>query len=166
MMYKRGNSLALIKTRPYPHEICLDSGHKKIFIAEMGVRGIESEGPGGHTISVFDIKSRRLVSEIDTGNYDRPHGIALYGNKLFITSESTKSLLIFNLKTGRLIKAVYLDQDCAHMVNISPDGKIAYTANIMSNSITAVNCLTYQVLYHIRVLENDLKEWFSQLTGQ
>lgn len=148
-----GRKLALIKTRPYPHEICLDPARKKIFIAEMGVKGIESKGPGGHTISIFDIKTKRLFSEIDTGKYDRPHGIATFGNKLYITSESTKNLLIYNLQTETLIKAVYLGQECAHMVTISRDGKIVYTANIWSNSITAVDSLNYQVLHHIPVPE-------------
>jgi YVTN family beta-propeller protein len=146
-----GQQLSHIKTRPFPHEICLDPARKKIYIAEMGVRGIESEGPGGHTIAVFNIKARIQISEIDTGKYDRPHGVATFGNRLYVTSESTKYLLIYDLATEDLISAVYLDQDCAHMVGIAPDGKTAYTANIWSNSITAVDTMECKVLYHIPV---------------
>ena len=148
-----GKQLASIKTRPFPHEICLDPQRKKVYIAEMGVRGIESIGSGGHTISVFDIKTHRQVSDIDTGFFDRPHGITTYDNRLFVTSESTKNLLIYNLKTEKLIKAVYLGQDCAHMVNVAADGKTAYTSNIWSNSLTAIDTETYKVLHHIPVPE-------------
>jgi YVTN family beta-propeller protein len=148
-----GKQLARIKTRPYPHEICLDPERRKIYIAEMGVRGIESEGPGGHTIAVFDIKSKQQVSEIDTGSYDRPHGVAAFGGRLYATSESTKRLLVYDLSTEKLVHAVYLDQDCAHMVSIAPNGGTAYTTNIGSNSITAVDTAENKVLYHIPVPE-------------
>jgi YVTN family beta-propeller protein len=148
-----GQCLANIKTRPYPHEICLDPDRKKIYIAEMGVRGIESEGPGGHTIAIFDIKTRQQISEIDTGKYDRPHGLATFGDRLYVTSESTSHLLVYDLGSEALLRSVYLDQDCAHMVSVAPDGKTAYTANIWSNSITAVDTAEYKLLYHIPVPE-------------
>jgi YVTN family beta-propeller protein len=150
---KTGQCLTSIKTRPYPHEICLDPERKKVYIAEMGVRGIESEDPGGHTVAVFDMKSGKQISEIDTGEYDRPHGVATCGDRLYVTSESTKHLLVYDLGTEELLSAVYLDQDCAHMVGIAPDGETAYTANIWSNSITAVDTNEYKVLYHIPVPE-------------
>lgn len=148
-----GKQIVSINTRPYPHEICLDLSGQKIYIAEMGVRGIESEGPGGHTISVYDIKAKEQISTIDTGEYDRPHGIVTHGNRLYVTSESTKNLLIYNLDNNSLITTVFLGQECSHMVNISPDGRTAYTANIWSDSITAVDTDTYQVLHHISVPE-------------
>jgi len=148
-----GKRLATLNTLEYPHEICLDPGRSKIYIAEMGVRGIESEGKGGHTVAVFDLKARERISTIDTGHYDRPHGIAAYGTNLYVTSESTKHLMMYDLGTEELIDAVYLDQECAHMVGISPDGTRAYTANIRSNSITAVDTVALKVLQHIPVLE-------------
>ncbi len=148
-----GRNEATIKTLPFPHEICLDPARKKIYIAEMGVRGIESAGPGGHTIAVFDLKSGKQVSTIDTGKYDRPQGIVTYGKKLFVTSESTKNLLVYDIDKEILISAVCLGQDCAHMVNVSPDGKVAYTANIWSNSITAVDTEKYSVLHNIDLPE-------------
>jgi YVTN family beta-propeller protein len=150
---KTGERLALIKTLPYPHEICLDPARERIYIAEMGVRGIESKGPGGHTIAVFDVRSRQQSAEIDTGSYDRPHGLATFGDRLYVTSESTKHLLVYDLHTEKLVRAVYLDQDCAHMVSIAPGGETAYTANIGSDSITAVDTTKNRVLYHVPVPE-------------
>jgi YVTN family beta-propeller protein len=148
-----GRNLKNIETNPFPHEICLHPDGSKIYIAEMGVRGIESEGAGGHTVSVFDTVTGKKSSTIDTGQYDRPHGVAAYENKLYVTSESTKHLLIYDLDTEELIRAVYLDQECAHMVSVTPDGRAAYTANIWSNTITAVDTVNYRVLHHIPVPE-------------
>lgn len=148
---RSGSQLALIHTREYPHEICLSPDRKKIYIAEMGVRGIESVGPGGHTISVFDARRRKQVSTIDTAPYDRPHGLATFGNHLLVTSESTRHLLVYDLSSEELLTAIYLDQLCAHMVGISPDGQRAYTANIRSNSLSEVDLSSFRVVRHIPV---------------
>ena len=148
-----GEQKIVVPTRQYPHEICIDEKRKKIYIAEMGVRGIESSGPGGNTVAVYDIKTKNRIGTIGTGKYDRPHGIAISDNKLVITSESTKNLLVFNLQSEELIKAIYLDQDCAHMVNINPEGTVAFTANIGSNTLSAVDLKNYSIQYHIDVPE-------------
>jgi YVTN family beta-propeller protein len=150
---RTGEQIELIKTRAFPHEICLSPDRKRIYIAEMGVRGVESTGAGGHTIAVYDTKSRNYLSTIDTQPYDRPHGLATDRGKLFVTSESTQHLLIYDIKTEEVLHTVFLDQECAHMVSVAPDGKHAYTANIFSNSITEVDVESGQVIKHINVLE-------------
>lgn len=150
---RSARQLSVHPTRAYPHEICLDPDRKNIYIAEMGVRGIESDGPGGHTVAVFDLKSRQQLSTLDTGEFDRPHGIATFGNRLYVTSESTKHLLVFDLDKEEVLATVYLDQECAHMVGISPDGNRAYTANIWSNSITEVDTNSFTVVRNILVPE-------------
>ena len=149
-----GEQIAYIRTRPYPHEICLSPDRRRFYIAEMGVRGVESSGVGGHTIAVYDTKTLKLLSTIDTDPYDRPHGLATHANgRLLVTSESTKTLLIYDMNSEALLYASYLDQDGAHMVNVDPNGKQAYTANIFSNTITEVDVETGTVNKHIDVLE-------------
>jgi YVTN family beta-propeller protein len=146
-----GKQLKCIRTGSYPHEICLNPSRDKIYIAEMGVRGIESEGQGGSTVAVFDLRSGDRLSTIETGKYDRPHGIATHGYRLYVTSESTRHLLVFDLVSETMICAINLAQECAHMVGISPDGKRAYTANIRSNTITEVDTKGCEVVRHIAV---------------
>ena len=93
-----GSKITEFNTRPFPHEICLSPDRKKMYIAEMGVRGVESNGHGGHTISVYDTFTMMHISTIDTAPYDRPHGIVTHENGyLFVTSESSKNLLIYDL---------------------------------------------------------------------
>jgi YVTN family beta-propeller protein len=151
---RTGERIALIPTRPFPHEVCLSPDRKKLYIAEMGVRGVETEGPGGHSVTVYDTRSQRPLSTIDTGAYDRPHGVATHASgRLFVTSESTKHLLIYDLQTEVLQHAVHLDQVFAHMVSVSPDGRTAYTANIGSNTLTEVDVRQGRVRRHIPVLE-------------
>ncbi len=149
-----GEKLLEKETNHFPHELCLSPKRDKLYITEYGVRGVETEGQGDNRIAVFDVKTQDRVSTISTGEYNRPHGIVSHPNgKLFVTSEPTKHLLIFDLQAEELLHAVYTDQECSHMCNVSPDGKTAYTANVFSNSLTAIDVETGKVLHHIPVLE-------------
>ncbi len=67
--------------------------------------------------------------------------------------KAQKHLLVYDLETEDLLSVVNLDQECAHMVGVSPDGSRAYTANIWSNSITEVDTGTFRVVRHIAVPE-------------
>lgn len=149
-----GQPIDVFPTRPFPHEVCLSPDRRKFYVAEMGVRGVETEGPGGHTVSVYETRSRRCLGTIDTGRYDRPHGIAAHANgRLFVTSESTRHLLIYDLASEALLHAVHLDQVHAHMVSVSHDGRTAYTANIGSNTLSEIDVDQGAVRRHIPVLE-------------
>lgn len=149
-----GEQIYLKKTRPFPHEVCLSPDRSKLYIAEMGVRGVESEGPGGNTVAVYETRTAAEMDSIKTGIYDRPHGLVSHPDELLlVTSESTKHLLVFSIESEELEKAIYLGQDYAHMVNVSPDAKRAYTTNIGSNSITEIDMEKLEVVRHIPLLE-------------
>ena len=149
-----GKTLRSIDTKPFPHEICLSPDRKSFYVAEMGVRGVESTGPGGHTIAIYRTGTGEKTGEIDTGKYDRPHGLVTHANgRLYVTSESTQYLLIYDLNKNELIQKVYLGQKCAHMVNTSHNGNRAYTANIFSNTITEIDTTDGRVIRHITVPE-------------
>lgn len=147
-----GQELARIPTGKFPHELCLSPDRTRIYVTEYGERGVDVAGPGGNTIGVFDLRQKKRVGTISTGRYNRPHGIVARAGKLFATSEPTKTLLIYDLGTGQLLHAVSTGQQTSHMVNVAPDGRTAYTANIGSNSLTAIDAASGKVLKQIPVL--------------
>ena len=149
-----GILLNRMATKLYPHELCLSPDRSKLYVTEYGLRGVESPGRGGNTVAVFDVKTGNQISAISTGEYDRPHGIVSHANNtLCVTSESTQNLLVFDLVTEQLLHVVNTDQDLTHMVNIAPDGKIVFAANIASRSLTAINVETGGILKNIAVLQ-------------
>ncbi|MGK7397537.1 MAG: YncE family protein [Candidatus Cyclobacteriaceae bacterium M3_2C_046] len=148
-----GKKTASIPTRVFPHECCLSPDRTRLFITEYGLRGVETPGKGGNTVAVFDLKTRKRTSTISTGDYDRPHGIVSWGDKLFVTSESTQKLLIFDIHTEELIYIVDTDALLSHMVNIAPDGKTVYTANVSSGTLSAIDPETGVVIKQIKVKE-------------
>ncbi|MBN1997190.1 beta-propeller fold lactonase family protein [candidate division KSB1 bacterium] len=148
-----GEKIKRVKTGDYPHEICLSPDRSKIYISEYGLRGVESPGIGGNTVAVFDVKTGNQISTINTGQYDRPHGIVAHkSGYLFVTSESTKHVLIFDIDSEKLIHAVQTDQELTHMVQVAPDGRTVYTANVGSGTLTHIDVQTGKVLGRIKVL--------------
>jgi YVTN family beta-propeller protein len=147
-----GKELGRVETGVFPHEMTLSPDRTKVFITEYGCRGVESEGQGSNTIAVVDLKARKRIGTISTEQYNRPHGIVARDGRLFVTSEPTQRLLIFDLQTERLVHAVNTEQLVSHLVNVSPDGKTAFTSNIRSNSLTAIDPVAGKVIKHIPLL--------------
>jgi YVTN family beta-propeller protein len=149
-----GRELFRLPTNRFPHELCIAPDRRRLYVAEYGLRGVESEGAGGTTIGVFDLPTRERISTITTNGYERPHGIAAHpSGKLFVTSETAGKLLIFDLATEALLHAVDTGQSLPHITNVAPDGRTVYAANIGSNSLTAITVETGTVRQQIPVLK-------------
>jgi YVTN family beta-propeller protein len=154
------------ETRPFPHELCVGPDGQSFFVAEYGLRGTDTPGPGGTTLGIFDIRSARRTGTLTTGRYDRPHGIGASENgdgidRLFVTSESTDRLLIFEIASGELLHAVPVGQHAPHCVCLAPDGAFAYTSNIGSDSLTRVDVQRGEADSSIRVGERPEGAVFS-----
>jgi YVTN family beta-propeller protein len=149
-----GRELFRLPTADYPHELCLSPDRRRLFVTEYGLRGVESEGEGGNTVAVFDLRARMRVGTLSTRDYRRPHGVATdAGGRLYVTSESRRSLLIFRLEDQSVLHVVDVEQECPHVVAVSPDGRTAMTANVGSGSLSAVDVMMGAVLRQVKVLE-------------
>jgi YVTN family beta-propeller protein len=139
---QRGVALIEQQTRPFPHELCISPDGQSVVVAEYGLRGTETRGAGGTTLGVFDLRTGRRTATLSTEPYDRPHGISAAANgveRLFVTSESTDRLLIFDLARGALLHAVSVGQRTPHCLCVAPGGATVYTANIGSGTVTAID---------------------------
>jgi YVTN family beta-propeller protein len=139
---QRGVPLIEQQTRPFPHELCASPDGRSLVVAEYGLRGTDTAGAGGTTLGVFDLRTGRRTATLSTEPYDRPHGISAAANgvsRLFVTSESTDRLLIFDLASGALLHAVPVGQRTPHCLCVAPDGATVYTANIGSGTVTPID---------------------------
>ena len=149
-----GGRLFRLPTADFPHELCLSPDRRRLYVTEYGLPGVESEGEGGNTVAVFDLRARARVGTLSTGRHRRPHGVAAdSGGRLYVTSEPHRTLLIFRLEDQSLFHVVDVEQETPHVVAVSPDGRTAVTANIGSGSLTAVDVMMGVVLRQVKVLE-------------
>src|SRR5262249_41859653 len=119
------------------HEVAASDDGRLAFVANYGTQ----QAPG-RSISIVDIAAGKELRRVDLGALRRPHGLAVVDGKVYFTAEVNRAL-------GRLDPAaepadtldriIGLGQDVTHMVVASPDGDRLFTANIGSDSITAID---------------------------
>jgi len=61
------------------------------------------------------------------------------GKRVVVTAEVEKKLLVVNIDSGIVEKAIDTNANVSHMVVLSPDDKRAYVSNIGSGSLTVID---------------------------
>jgi YVTN family beta-propeller protein len=130
-----GVRLASIAVGFAPHEVAVSPDGKLAAVTNYGTR----EKPGT-TLSIVDLEQPREIRRIDLAPHTRPHGVDWYApDRVAVTTEGSQSLLIIEPTEGRILSASSTGQDVSHMVDVAPDGRRAYVANIGSGSLTAID---------------------------
>jgi YVTN family beta-propeller protein len=133
---KTDQPVSTLPTGAAPHEVAVSPDGKAAVVGNYGVRG-----KPGSTLSVIDLVSHKVTGTIDLGVFQRPHGIVFLskGRRFLVTSESKQSLLLLDLQkkgADKILQTFSTDQAISHMVAVTPDDKMAFTANIGSGSIS------------------------------
>jgi DNA-binding beta-propeller fold protein YncE len=117
-----------------PHEVAVSPDGRLAAVANYG-----AQEPGG-TLTLLDVERRAAAKTIDLREHRRPHGIAWLadGRRVVVTSETSRALLVVDTASGAVARVPTL-QEGTHMVALSPDRRLAYTANIKSSSISVVD---------------------------
>ncbi len=138
--WEDGRELAQVALDPFPHEFAVSGDETRAYVCHFGVALAEDEGPGGNTVSVVDIPTRKRIGTLDCGEYRRPHGIALDGGgRLMVLSEATSNLLIWNgPRSGAPDAVLPTGGRGSHWVTVTRDGAVAFCSNMHSGTVTAV----------------------------
>ena len=130
-----GLRLASVALGHAPHEVSVSPDGKRAAVTNYGTR----EQPGS-TLSIVDLEQPREVRRIDLAPHTRPHGVAWFAaDRIAVTTEGTKHLVIVDPDAGRVAGAIETGQDVSHMVAVSADATRAYVANIGSGTTTALD---------------------------
>jgi YVTN family beta-propeller protein len=82
----------------------------------------------------------------------RPHGVVwLNDGRLVATTERSKSLAVVDPVAAKVTASIATGQEGTHMVAVSPDGKLAYTANIGSGTVSVIDLKAGRKLRDLRV---------------
>ena len=124
-----GLRLASVALGHAPHEVSVSPDGKRAAVTNYGTR----EQPGS-TLSIVDLEQPQEVRRIDLTPHTRPHGVAWFApDRIAVTTEGTKHLVIVDPDAGRVVGAIETGQDVSHMVAVSADAKRAYVTNIGSD---------------------------------
>ena len=160
-----GKELGRSLTGKMPHEIAISPDGRQAAVVAYGDR----------TIDLFDVATRARVKTIDLSPNEGPHGIAwLKDGRLIVTTERSQSLAIVDPAAGTVSASIKTDQPGTHMVAVSSDGDMAYTANIAGGTVSVIDLRAGRKLRDIAVggrpegiaLGNDdLTLWVGDLEG-
>lgn len=130
-----GNELTRVDTGSGPHEVAVSPNGK---IAVVGNYGQQQPG---HTLTVINLTSLSIIKTIDLGKYHRPHGIVFLpdGKRVVVTAEVEQKLLVVNIDSAIVEKAIDTNAQGSHMVVISPDAKRAFVSSIGSGTLTVID---------------------------
>lgn len=116
-----------------PHEVVISADGKRAYVANYGAQ------PPGNTLSIIDLTTRKELKRVDLGGFLRPHGIVEMDGNIYFTSESSRTVARYNPASDKIDWVMGTGQTATHMLVISNDKKRLYTANIASDSVTAIN---------------------------
>jgi DNA-binding beta-propeller fold protein YncE len=93
----------------------------------------------GSTLTVVDLVARKIARTIQLG-YTRPHGIAFLPDNrtVAVTSETGQAVLLVDVVQGTITSDHPTGQRVSHMVAVTADGTIGYTANIADGSLSRI----------------------------
>lgn len=116
-----------------PHEVTISSDGKTAYVGNYGAQ------TPGNSLSIIDLTTRKETKRVDLGGFYRPHEIAEVDGKIYFTSETSRAIARYNPATDKIDWVMGTGQTATHMLVFSPDRKRIFTANIASDSVTAIN---------------------------
>jgi YVTN family beta-propeller protein len=116
-----------------PHEVVASRDGRTAYVANYGTQQVV-----GGTISVIDIAARRELKRVDLGALRRPHGIVEVGGKIYFTAEANRAVARYDPAADKIDWVMGTGASVSHMLVVTPDGKKAYTANMLSDTVTAL----------------------------
>ena len=160
-----GQELGRSATGKMPHEIAISPDGKQAAVVAYGDKVIE----------LFDVATRAKVKTIDLAPNEGPHGIVwLADGRIVVTTERSHSLAVVDPAAGKVTASIKTDQMGTHMVAVSSDRNIAFTANIASGTVSVIDLAAGKKLRDIPVggrpegialSRDDLVLWVGDLEG-
>jgi YVTN family beta-propeller protein len=134
-----GRSLATLPTGTGPHEVVVSSDGRMAVVTDYTSRP-------GKTLTIIDVPGLKVAKTIDLGGYTAPHGIVFLPRSadslVVVTSETTNTIVIVNVKTGEIANAIATSGSYPHMVGVTGDGTRAYTGNMRSHNVSEMDLRT------------------------
>ena len=123
------------------HEIAVSADGHTAFLPIYGDTGVGKPGIDGHEMLLIDVPSQKIVGHIDFGHGVRPHEPVLdpTSGLLYVTTEIDKTITVIDPRTRKIVGTVPTGQEQSHMLVLSHDGKLGYTANVGPGTVSVLD---------------------------
>ena len=130
------------------HEVAASPDGRLAYVPIYGNSGVGKPGTNGHEMVVIDIAAGKVVGNVDFGHEVRPH-LPVFGPKnglLYVTTELDKTVTIIDPKTLKIVGSIPTGQPESHMLAISHDGRLGYTANVGPGTVSVLDMAARKTL--------------------
>jgi YVTN family beta-propeller protein len=135
------------------HEVAASRDGKLAFVPVYGNSGVGHPGTDGSNMCVIDLATRKVTAMVDFGKGVRPHCAVVNpaNGLLYVTTELDNSATVIDPATLKIIGAVPTGQPESHMLAITRDGKLGYTSNVGTGTVSVIDLDAKKVLAIIPV---------------
>lgn len=140
-------------TGVHGHEIAASADGRTAFMPIYGSAGVGKPGIDGHEMLVIDLPSREIVGRIDFGHGVRPHFPVFdpASGLLYVTTELDKTVTVVDPITRKIVGTVPTGQEQSHMLALSHDGRLGYTANVGPGTVSVLDLVGRKIVAVIPV---------------
>ena len=134
------------------HELTASSDGKTAYVPIYGDSGVGQPGSDGRNMVVIDLAARKVVGHVDFGHGVRPH-CPLFGpdGLLYVTTELDNTVSVIDPRTMKIVGSAPTGQPESHMLAISRDGRLGYTANVGPGTVSVLDLQARKTLAVIAV---------------
>ncbi|HEX4006507.1 MAG TPA: cytochrome D1 domain-containing protein [Acidobacteriaceae bacterium] len=135
------------------HEVAASADGRTAYVPIYGDSGVGKPGLDGQKLLVIDLPTRRITHTIDFGHGVRPHLPVLDAARglLYVTTELDHAITVIDSRTLKIVGKVPTGQGESHMLALSHDGKLGYTANVGPGTVSVLDMLGRKTLAVIPV---------------
>ncbi len=123
------------------HEVATSPDGRLAYVPIYGSSGVGQPGTDGHDMVVIDIASRKVIDRVDFGHGVRPH-CPVYDRAsglLYVTTELDNTVTAIDPKTLKIVGAIPTGQKESHMLVLSRNGRLGYTANVGAGTVSVLD---------------------------
>ncbi|MEW5915396.1 MAG: YncE family protein [Gemmatimonadota bacterium] len=120
-----------------PHEAAISPNGRVGVVTIYGIQGAP-----GNELAVIDIPSAQVTRKISLGAHTRPHGVVFMpgsNERVVVTSEASQNVVLVDVAKGAVEDAIGTLAQTSHMVGVTGNGERAFTANILSGSVSELD---------------------------
>jgi len=128
-------------TGVHGHEVAASPDGKTAYVPIYGSTGVGKPGIDGHEMLVIDVPTRKITGRVDFGHGVRPHCVVWdkASGMLYVTTELDKTVTVIDPKTLKIVGTVPTGQEQSHMLALSRDGRLGYTANVGPGTVSVLD---------------------------
>lgn len=130
-----GEKIAEYPTGSSPHEVAVSPDKKWAVVTNYG------DNLAGNSLTVVNLKERKVEKTIELDRYRKPHGIEWFSDnrRVAVSAEEQQSVLIVDVLEGEILSAIQTGERISHMVELGQKEEYLYVTNIGSGSLTVID---------------------------